>query len=195
MSTTRRATIVLAALVGTFGLAGCGSGASDTSSTPSGGTDSFRACLAEHGVTMPSGGPGGGGFPGGAPSGMPPGGPGGGFPSGAPSGMPPGGPGGGFPGGAPSGVDPSALAGAMQACASLRPTGGPGGGFDQSRTAAFRTCMKDNGVTLASGAPTFNTADAATAKALKVCRPLLPTGGPAAGAPAPATTATPSSAG
>jgi hypothetical protein len=82
----------------------------------------------------------------------------------------------------------------MQACASLRPTGIPGaGGVDQSKLAAFRTCMKDHGVTLPSGRPALDTADAATTAALKVCRPLLPAPGPGGAAPAPVTTASPSS--
>ncbi len=143
----------------------------------------YTACLAQHGVTLPSfsRGP--------RPSGSfsrPPG----GFsrPPGASRG--PGGDGGfGFGGSA----DPSTAA-ARAACASLLPTGAFGGGRTISATtfAAFKSCMSDNGVTITVTDPTqairsLNRSDAKTAAALKICQPILGTqGAQGSGAPSPA---------
>lgn len=137
----------------------------------------YTACLAQHGVTLPSFSPGA------RPSGSfsrPPG----GFsrPPGASRG--PGG--GGFGFGSPN---PSTSA-ARAACASLLPAGAVGGGRTISATtfAAFKSCMSDNGVTITSTNPQtamqgLNRSDAKTAAALKICQPILGQG--AAGTPTP----------
>lgn len=163
--------------------AACGGGAA--TAAPSGGTKATKAspdpraafldCLRKNGVTLPSGRPGG-------------------IPTGRPTGRPSGAPGGGFfrrPGdGRTPSLSPE-LQQAMQACNSLRPTNGPGRGFDQSAFQAFRACMQDHGVPLPDGqggARRFATTDPKVAKALKTCRPLMPTGAPSpAAAPSPAT--------
>jgi hypothetical protein len=119
----------------------------------------YRDCLSQHGVNLPTARPTGG-FGGG--------GGGGGF---------------GFGGGASA--NPTMQA-AMQACASLRPTGGFGGGrggFNSSAMAAFRSCMKDHGVTLPSNGgfrALNNTTDPKTAAAYNTCKPLMPTRSPGA---------------
>ncbi|MFN8156373.1 MAG: hypothetical protein U0R68_03060 [Candidatus Nanopelagicales bacterium] len=176
-------------------LAACGSSASgDSAAASSQGADGFaayRQCLSEHGITLPSGGPGGG-QQGERPSGMPTD-----RPSGAPSGMPSGGPGGdGMPGGVlPSGVDASAFQSANEACASLRPTGGPGGGpggagIDQSALAAYRSCLSDHGVTVTGRLDQLSTSDPKTAAALTTCAPLRPTpSGAPAGSASPSSSA------
>jgi len=149
----------------------------------------YRACLQQHGVTLPSFSPGA------RPSGSfsrPPG----GFsrPPGASRG--PGGDGGGFGGfGSPN---PSTSA-AQAACASLAPAGGFGGGRTISATtfAAFKSCMADKGVTITVTDPqqalrALDRTVAATAAALKVCQPILGTGaasGPPAAAPTPSAAA------
>lgn len=163
------------------------------SATGSGGPDgrngadleAYRACLQQHGVTLPS-------FSRSArPSGSfsrPPG----GFsrPPGDFSG-PPGGAGfGGF--GSPN---PSTSA-AQAACASLAPAGGFAGGRTISATtfAAFKSCMSDHGVTITSTDPQaairgLDRADAKTAAALKLCQPILGQaagGGGSAPSPTPA---------
>ncbi|MEY9964184.1 hypothetical protein ABIA33_002226 [Streptacidiphilus sp. MAP12-16] len=161
-------------------LTGCSSGstapaAGAAASAGASGSSQFTQysdCLKSHGVTLPSGRPGG-------------------RPSGAarPSGRPSGGAG-GFGG---ASANPSQAA-AMQACASLRPQGqggfGGGGGAGTTASAAFISCMKDNGVTVTPqqvrGISTST--DSKTVAALKVCKALLPTGGPGT-----APTATPSS--
>ena len=159
-------------------LAGCSSGSTTTAA--SGGASAgasgsaafskYTDCLKSHGVTLPSGRPSGG---------RPSGAPGGGRPSGAPSGGYGGG--GGFGGGASA--DPSEAA-AMQACASLRPTGqggfggGGAGASGSTQLTAFISCMKDNGVTVTTQQvrTVTSSTDAKTVAALKVCKPLLPTG-------------------
>jgi hypothetical protein len=141
----------------------------------------YTACLAQHGVTVPS-------FSAGArPSGSfsrPPGGLS--RPPGASRG--PGGGGGGFGGfGSP---DPSTSA-ARAACASLLPAGafGPGTRTISATTfAAFKSCMSDNGVTITSTDPQtavrgLDRTDAKTAAALKICQPILGQG--AGGTPTP----------
>lgn len=180
-------------------LAACGSSASGDSAAASSsqGADGFaayRQCLSEHGITLPSGGPGGGqpgqGQQGEQPSGLPTD-----RPSGAPSGMPSGGPGGGgMPGGVlPSGIDASAFQSANEACASLRPTGGPGGGgagIDQSALAAYRSCLSDHGVTVTGRLDQLSTSDPKTAAALTTCAPLRPTpSGAPAGSASPSSSA------
>jgi hypothetical protein len=75
---------------------------------------------------------------------------------------------------------------AFQACRSLMPQGrfgqgnGTRGGIDSSALQAFRSCMKDNGAELPAngGMRRLKTSDPAIAKALKKCRPLMPTPGP-----------------
>jgi len=143
----------------------------------------YTACLAQHGVTVPS-------FSAGArPSGTfsrPPG----GFSRSPGASRGPGG-GGGFGGfGSP---DPSTSA-ARAACASLLPAGafGPGTRTISATTfAAFKSCMSDNGVTITSTNPQtamqgLNRSDAKTAAALKICQPILGQGaGSRAATPSP----------
>jgi hypothetical protein len=150
----------------------------------------YTACLAQHGVTLPS-------FSAGArPSGTfsrPPGGfsrPPGGF-SRAPGASR--GPGGGGFGGLGS-PNPSTSA-ARAACASLLPAGAVAGNRTISATtfAAFKSCMSDNGVTITSTNPQtamqgLDRTDAKTAAALKVCQPIL---GQGAGSGAPTPSASP----
>ncbi len=143
----------------------------------------YTACLAQHGVTVPSFSPGA------RPSGTfsrPPG----GFsrPPGASRG--PGG--GGF--GAFGSPNPSTSA-ARAACASLLPAGAVGGNRTISATtfAAFKSCMSDNGVTITSTDPQtairgLDRTDAKTAAALKICQPIL---GQGAGSGAPTPSASP----
>ncbi|GAA5072917.1 hypothetical protein HNP84_009302 [Thermocatellispora tengchongensis] len=158
MSAVSRSLVGATALGLVLLVSGCG-GDEGTAAAPQGGGDqraAFRDCLREHGVTMPTA-----------------------RPSDAPGARPDG----GATPGARRSTDPAARQ-AMQACASLRPSGAPGPGdragrraLDQSALRAFRTCMKDNGVTLATDAPIprAGDTDATTAKALEKCRPLLPT--------------------
>lgn len=180
----RRAAVIVAGVLALAGCSGGGTSAQDSSApgspvptaTPtasaspsaSGAGDgrsmaAFSACLAEHGVTVPSGGPGsGGGAAGGPPSGMPtdrpsgaptdrptgmptdrPGGPASGMAAGGPAAPPEGGEGG--PGAIPSGVDSSAWTAAQQACASLLPAGGPQGPSGARPTAAPGSAMASSG--------------------------------------------------
>jgi hypothetical protein len=140
----------------------------------------YTACLAQHGVTVPS-------FSAGASPSDSVSRPAGGFsrPPGASRG-PDGGGFGGF--GSPN---PSTSA-ARAACASLLPAGafGPGTRTISATTfAAFKSCMSDNGVTITSTDPQtairgLDRTDAKTAAALKICQPILGQGaGP--GAPTP----------
>jgi hypothetical protein len=178
----------IAVLVAAVGLlcalvvAGCGSssaapGTSSTStaasttttgtSTTSAGDAAFRACLTQHGATIPSGGGfGGGGFGGGG-------------------GGKPGAVGGNRP--APS----AALQKALSACASLRPAGGfggrggarPGGAGANSSNPAFakfESCLKAHGVTSSNSKN--------SASAIAACRSDLPNRGNQA--PAGSTTTT-----
>jgi hypothetical protein len=171
------------------------SGSTDTGTDTSGGAggnadfEAYRSCLADNGVTLPSGGPGNGqGGPGGdggtPPSGMPSGGPGGDGgtpPSGMPSGGPVNGQGGGF---IPDGVDESTWEAAQQACASLAPTGGFGGGgggqggpADLTALQAYISCLSDHGVTVPEGEDplrTLDRSDATVSAAMDTCAPLLP---------------------
>ena len=179
-------------------IAGCASNSGSGSAAGAGSTSSgnaaysaYAACLSQHGVTLPSGAfgrrTGGAGRFTGRPSGGFTARPSGGF----------GGFGGG--GGAFASADPS-MAAAMQACASDRPTGGFGGGFGGAggsggtRLAAFRDCMSREGEPIPSARPTvaasgdaryldgLSTADPKVAKALSVCKALIPTGAPSASA-------------
>lgn len=149
----------------------CGGEADTTSSAqpgaqPSGAQPSgdqlaaFTDCLREHGVTMPSMAPRD-------------------RPSGAPSARPS-----RSAGGFPS-MNPE-MGKAMEACRSLMPSGGPGfgrgrdGGFDSSAFQAFASCMKDHGAELDenAGFRQLDESNPKIAKALKTCRPLMPTRAP-----------------
>jgi len=193
-------------------VAACAGGSSKTASTPtsapavspsvsaasSGGASpsarstvdfaAYTACLAQHGVTVPS-------FSRGArPSGSFSR-PAGGFSRspGASRGPGGGGGGGGFGGGFGGSADPSTAA-ARAACASLLPAGAVGPGtrtISAATFAAFKSCMSDNGVTITVTDPTqavrsLNRSDAKTAAALKICQPILGTQGAGSGAPSPA---------
>lgn len=130
----------------------------------------YSACLQQHGLTLPSVRPDASFSRRPRPSG-----------SARPRGTfsrPPGGFG-GFLGSA----DPSAQA-ALQACASLRPQGafgGPGAGgrtISATTFAAFKSCMSDNGVTIAqtdaqAALRGLDRSDAKVAAALKICQPIL----------------------
>ena len=166
--------------LGALVLSGCSSSGTAASAQPNSSASgsaqdsAYRNCLSQHGVTLPSGRPGGAGASG-RPSGA--------RPSGVrPSGVrPSGGYGGGGFGFGGASADPSMQA-AIQACASDRPSGaagfggGRGGGFDSTALAAFTSCMKDHGVTVAAnGLRSLNTTDPKTAAAYKTCKVLLPT--------------------
>jgi hypothetical protein len=151
----------------------------------------YTACLAQHGVTVPS-------FSRGArPSGSfsrpagtfsrPPG----GFSRAPGASRGPGGGGFGGAGGFLGSPNPSTSA-ARAACASLLPAGAVGGGRTISATtfAAFKSCMSDNGVTITTTDPQqamqgLDRTDPKIAAALKVCQPILGQGqqGVASGAP------------
>jgi hypothetical protein len=121
----------------------------------------FQACLKQHGVTLPSFGAGT--RPSARPSGV------------RPSGQPSRGPGGGFGSMSPE------MQKAMQACQSVMPSGAAGFGRfggDNSAMQAFRTCMKDNGAEVQGRFDASAQSDPKVVKALKKCRPLLPTGSP-----------------
>ena len=168
--------------LGALVLSGCSSSGTAASAQPNSSASgsaqdsAYRNCLSQHGVTLPSGRAGASGRPSG------------GFPSGArPSGVRPSGarPSGGYGGGGfgfgGASADPSMQA-AIQACASDRPSGaagfggGRGGGFNSTDMAAFTSCMKDHGVTVAAnGLRSLNTTDPKTAAAYKTCKVLLPT--------------------
>lgn len=171
--------------------AGCGDsndGGAPQDDTEQGqnGMNAYLSCLAENGVELqlPSGMPGGrpSGMPGDRPSGWPSGRPTD-LPSGRPSGAPPSGlPGGGGPGGGmfgkPEGVSEETWQKAQEACAAQRPSGGPGrqGGRGDS-SAAYRNCLRENGVT---GTAAPDPADATAAKALETCQVLSPAPSPSA---------------
>jgi hypothetical protein len=168
--------------------AGCGGGTDGGGATPA-ATD-YPSCLRANGVTLPTAGadarpsgpptgrpsgapaPGADGGPGGAgrPSGGPPS---GGPPNGGPSGRP----GLGFGSQAPNGVDQQAWEKAQKACAGLRPSGGPSGGpgtRDNGAQAAYRTCLRDHGVTVTGRIDDLDTSDPKVAAALQTCAPLRP---------------------
>jgi hypothetical protein len=144
----------------------------------------YTACLAQHGVTVPSFSPGA--RPSGSFSR-----PAGGFSRSPGASRGPGGGGGGF-GGFGGSADPSTAA-ARAACASLLPAGAVAGGqtISAATFAAFKSCMSDNGVTITVTDPTqavqsLNRSDAKTAAALKICQPILGTQGAGSSAPSPA---------
>lgn len=135
--------------------AACGA-SGDPSANPS--PTSYAECLAQQGVTIPSGRatarPSGSANP--RPSGSA-------FPR--PSGS--GGPGGGQ-GNGQFGQGNEAMQKAMQACANLRPSGAVNGGANQEALTAYINCLKDKGIT-------WNPGDATpTAEAAKVCEVLRP---------------------
>ena len=164
-------------------LAACGGGSSHpvsaastttTSTTVAGGRGggvalaAFRSCMSSHGVTLAT-----------RPRGA----------SGAPSTTPGetrplGGGGGGFGGGnfanrfntPPAGVDPTKYKAALAACRSKLPTGIP---LNNTAFQAYRSCLKDHGVTLPAtgGAGSINRSDPKVQAAMKICQPLRPAGG------------------
>ena len=113
----------------------------------------YAACLKKNGVDLPAGGPGAPGAGNGPPS----------TNGGADGAAPP------VPGG-----DNSTFQKAQTACASLRPAGANGGfpgagGANSAATAAFRNCLKINGVTDGTART-----GAKFKKALAACASLLP---------------------
>jgi hypothetical protein len=162
------ATVAAVAIVAT----GCGSATSPSASSatttttnttaPGGATTAdrtaFNACLAQHGVTLPSRPAGGGG-----------------------NGQPPAGGGGGGGGGGLANLTAAQRA-AFTACRSKLPAGGGfgggrAGGGNRANNPAFakyNDCLKQHGVTLgkSNDQTTF-------AKAQAACAKLAPTGGPA----------------
>lgn len=183
-------------------LAACGGSGSTASAggAPSSGATGFAAytaCLQQHGVTLPSRAAGAGGFT--RPTDRPSrgaGGYGGGFGGGAGGGF--------FGGGTPNPQMSAAEAACASVRPTGGPGGGFGGGFGgggfgagSSALTAFRACMTQNGVTVPTTRPTafptggvsatgtpdpaaryldgLSPTDPAVAKALAVCRPLLPT--------------------
>lgn len=165
--------------LGALLLSGCSSSSASTataqpSASASGAAQftAYRNCLAQHGVTLPTGRPSGGFSrnPSRNPSNRPSGGYGGG---------------GGFGFGGGASANPATQA-ARKACASLAPQGGFGGrGAGGTAMAAFTSCLKDHGVTLPAngGYRSLNTADPKTAAAYKTCSPLLPARGNRSGTP------------
>lgn len=167
-------------------LSACSSSPDDTAAA--GGSDfaAYQECMADQGVTLPSGGPGA--PPAGAPTDRP-----NGAPSDLPSGVPS--PGAGGPGmQVPDGVDADTLAAAQEACTSLLPSGGPSGAPgamggsrgtapDLSALTAYRSCLGDHGVT-STDVPVeqLDTSDAVVAAAVEACAPLRPSPPPS---PAP----------
>ncbi|MGH8889694.1 MAG: hypothetical protein ACRDV3_08015 [Acidothermaceae bacterium] len=121
-----------------------------------------------------------------------------------------GGAGGGFGGFLGSATADPATQAALKACASLLPQGGfgrggpngqggQGGAISATTFAAFKSCMSDNGVTIAATDPqtglrALNRADPKTAAALKVCQPIIAAAGSAGGSvsAAPSTSPSPS---
>jgi hypothetical protein len=157
-------------VLGASSLAACGGGsgaasssdtststaAASTATTGAGASGSngaaftkYAACLKKNGVDIPAGGPGG--------------------PPGAGSGGPPSTDGGGNGGPPPQNAK---FQKAQAACASLRPAGANGGFPGQGNsgaTAAFRNCLKINGVTAATARTS-----AKFKKATAACASLLP---------------------
>ena len=94
--------------------------------------------------------------------------------------------GGGFGGGnfanrfntPPAGVDPTKYKATLAACRSKLPTG-IGNPLNNTAFQAYRSCLKDHGVTLPAngGAGSINRNDPKVQAAMKICQPLLPTGG------------------
>ncbi len=189
--------------------AGCGGSSSASGSAAATGSTStssstnsnaaafskYQSCLQSHGVTFPGRGNGNGGPP---QSGFQPG---QGTP---PSGAPP--QGGNGQGGPPGGFGLSAaqrqkFQAAQQACSKLLPAGarngggffgrGGGGGQNSQAFAAYRNCLKLNGVTLSQGfRPGGATPSAKVQKAMNACAALRPSFGRGGGGQPPPTTTT-----
>jgi hypothetical protein len=178
--TTRAALSIAGGLAALLTLTACGGDstadatvqASTAEGAPSAAPDitAYRDCMAENGVTLPDMG---------AP------------PTAMPSAMPSGGPG-AFSGGLPDGVDQEAFDAAQAACADLAPAFGPGGAggpggsgtIDATALAAFRSCLSDNGVTVAEGQDPMRDLDRSdpdVKAAMDTCAPLLPVPTPAEG--------------
>jgi hypothetical protein len=167
--------VLLASAAALLLSAGCGSSGGKASAAPSGSTSAsggfaaYANCLRQHGVNIPTT-----------------------RPTARPSGRPGGG--GGFFG---NGANQQAI----QACRSLAPQRGAFGGRGMQELQAFRSCLSDHGVTLPTPSPgvrspgvqrspgarrtpgggflgRFDTSDPKVAKAVKTCRPLLPTFSP-----------------
>jgi hypothetical protein len=168
-------------------LAACGGGGSShpasaaptttTSTTVAGGRGgvalaAFRSCMSSHGVALAT-------RPRGASGARTP-------PSTTPGETRPPGGGGGFGGGnfanrfntPPAGVDPTKYKAALAACRSKLPTG-TGNALNNSAFQAYRSCLKDHGVTLPAtgGTGSINRSDPKVQTAMKTCQPLLPAGG------------------
>lgn len=166
--------VLLASAAALLFSAGCGSSGGKTSAAPSGsasasgGFAAYAACLRRHGVNIPTNRPTA-------------------RPTARPSGRPGGG---GFFG---DGANQQAL----QACRSLAPQRGAGfGARGMQELQAFRSCLSDHGVTLPTPSPgvqrspgarrtpgggflgRFDTSGPKVAKAIRTCRPLLPTFSP-----------------
>ena len=131
----------------------------------------YRACLTQHGVTLPT-------RPTRPPDATAPTGTGGGFGGGG---------GGGFGGGGglQAVIADPANAGAVAACKSLQPTGGFGNGGNRGGQAlqAYFSCLGDNGVTVpttvAGGPPpSIDRTNPAFTAANAKCQALLPKRGP-----------------
>jgi hypothetical protein len=162
----------LPAVVACLALAGCGGGGTTSSSpsaTQSAGLSAFQTCLKQHGVKITpraSFSPGASFSPRAFPSGTA-------FPTAFPSGARS-----GFLGGGAGGANSAAF----KACQKYAPAGfrGGGGTISASAIAAFKSCMKQNGVTVTSTSfaalarLTRSSKKAATAYA--TCRVLLAQG-------------------
>jgi hypothetical protein len=158
-----RAVLAASLAVISMSLVGCGSSddpsAESRSSTASGtdgsaadSTSDLRQCLADKGIEIPSGGIA-------APQGS----------EAAPGGLP----------SLPEGVNPAELQQAFSECGGQLPAGGGLPGFGSSELAAFRTCLADNGVKVASDATVAELPvdDPAFQAASQTCAPLLPASG------------------
>ena len=130
----------------------------------------FRSCMSSHGVTLATRPRGASGAPSTTPGET----------------RPSGGGGGGFGGGnfanrfntPPAGVDPTKYKAALAACRSKLPTG-TGNALNNTAFQAYRSCLKDHGVTLPAtgGTGSINRNDPKVQTAMKTCQPLLPAGG------------------
>jgi hypothetical protein len=148
MSRQHLACWALAAVVACLALIGCGGGGTASSSpsasssaTQSAGLSAFQTCLKQHGVKITpraSFSPGASFSPRAFPSGTA-------FPTAFPSGARSGFPGGGFRAG-------GANSEAFKACQKYAPAGFRvgGGTISASAIAAFKSCMKQNGITVTS---------------------------------------------
>lgn len=133
----------------------------------------YRACLAAHGVTLPSP-PIRAAEPGSSPSARPP--------ESLQASHP------AFRHGFLATADPT-IAAALRACASVAPSVRPA--VSQVTFDAFKSCMKDNGVTIEAGDPAqalrdLDRSDPRTAAALRICQPILGSGMRPAPSPTPA---------